>query len=732
MRTYLSPTLAAVAFAAVALAAAAVSQNYTFDFNNNGLRTCLVSATVATSPPAVTIQLLDAAQNTSRPSSIYRRAPNGTAWTLRASNLPPGTTSWTDNNVQIGETWEYQIKRAASWNWFGTLYDATGYSQVAVRSDRALPQGRMILVVSSTIANALPTKVTRLRRELTADGWFVEQLVVNTPAGWDAGNAVVALRQQIQSLWNAAPANDKPKQLFLLGHVPLPRSGSTFVTAPDEHDENKGARGCDAYYADIDGVYTDTATFNPGGLATPLAINLPGDFKFDQDFFPSDVEMAFGRVDFRDLTDTPLSEVAATEQYLDRLSNYRNVAPGFFMGNRSAFHFGYDNSNDSTYRSLPNLSGSANVFQNYTGLPHPQWVAQNGPFMVYQQNVSVPDFGEWLQYGMNATVYSSDQSYWGFGDVPQQGSIYSRIRALLTANSKCLVALWTTTGLNTYYPAGAGETIGEAFRKCMNHNATNNLQERPPQGYDTPDWWNRTHFAFYGDPTIRLHQVEPSGALRAAAGGSGVYLNWAASPDPRLLGYHIYQATAEFGPYTRLTAAPLSTQSFFVPAGTAGQWFMVRAIIEQTTGSGRFLNPSLGRMAQAAAGLAGVGSYGEGCGVGGQVPGIASNGIPTLGNSSFAVTVFRGTPNALATAVFGPAPAAGQLGACTVLVAPPWSTLPSVLTSASGFATAGLAVPVAPSLVGIELFGQYLVIDPAGPFLGFATLSDGLGLLLGN
>jgi hypothetical protein len=175
MRTYLSPTLAAVAFAAVALAAAAVSQNYTFDFNNNGLRTCLVSATVATSPPAVTIQLLDAAQNTSRPSSIYRRAPNGTAWTLRASNLPPGTTSWTDNNVQIGETWEYQIKRAASWNWFGTLYDATGYSQVAVRSDRALPQGRMILVVSSTIANALPTKVTRLRRELTADGWFVEQ-----------------------------------------------------------------------------------------------------------------------------------------------------------------------------------------------------------------------------------------------------------------------------------------------------------------------------------------------------------------------------------------------------------------------------------------------------------------------------------------------------------------------------------------------------------------------------
>ncbi len=67
----------------------------------------------------------------------------------------------------------------------------------------------------------------------------------------------------------------------------MPRSGSTSVTAPDEHDQNKGARGCDGYYADIDGIYTDTNTYNPGGLETPLAINLPGDYKWDQDFFPS-------------------------------------------------------------------------------------------------------------------------------------------------------------------------------------------------------------------------------------------------------------------------------------------------------------------------------------------------------------------------------------------------------------------------------------------------------------
>ena len=35
--------------------------------------------------------------------------------------------------------------------------------------------------------------------------------------------------------------------------------------------------------------------------------------------------------------------------------------------------------------------------------------------MMYMQNVQAPQIGEWDQYGMDAAIYSSDQSYWGFG-----------------------------------------------------------------------------------------------------------------------------------------------------------------------------------------------------------------------------------------------------------------------------------------------------------------------------
>ncbi|MGL5890305.1 MAG: T9SS type A sorting domain-containing protein, partial [Bacteroidia bacterium] len=205
----------------------------------------------------------------------------------------------------------------------------------------------------------------------------------------------------------------------------------------------------------------------------------------------------------------------------------------------------------------------------------------------------------WDTYGMNATVFSSDQSYWGFGDVPQNNSVYSRIRALLAADSKCLVTLWTTTGINQFHQAGSGETVGQSFRYIMNHNQLNNYLEKPPQYYDTPDWWNRTHFAYYGDPALRLYQVYPASNLLISDGGNGALLNWNASPDSRIAGYHVYKSNTEFGIYQRISGnVPLTATNFTDVNYQTGQWYMVRAVIHQTTGSGIFVNPSLGTFAQ--------------------------------------------------------------------------------------------------------------------------------------
>ncbi len=423
-------------------------------------------------------------------------------------------------------------------------------------------------------------------------------MIAARASDWDSGETVSEIRSRIQDLYQDAPMDDKPRQLFILGHVPLPRCGASEVAAPDQHNENKGARGCDAYYADIDGIFTDTATFDPGNLVDPLLVNRPGDYKWDQDFLPSEVELAFGRVDFADLTDLAEEEMDLLRSYLNRLSNYRNVAPGFDMGNRTAFFQGFDNSNDGSYRSLPSVSSAAGVLQNVAGANHPQWVKEQGPFQIYMQNRFVPEIADWENYGMEATVFTSDQSYWGFGDLPQGQSIYSRIRALLGVESKCLVTLWTTTGLNIFHQLGTGMNLGESLLEIINHNRENQKLEKPPQDFDTPQWWNRTHFAYYGDPSLRLYQVAPVVDLKIEAGAIGARLSWSASPDAAIEGYHLYRSASEWGPFEKITATVQTGLSYEDPDYQVGDWYLVKAVAIESTGAGLFYNSSLGRLVQ--------------------------------------------------------------------------------------------------------------------------------------
>jgi hypothetical protein len=243
------------------------AQNFVFDYNNNGKRVCLVTSQVNTTNNSVAILFLDSLANTTSTTAVLRRQFGTTNWTIMVNNLSAGTGHWIDNNVAQGQVWEYRIQRQNTWNFNGIDYDAIGYTMASLLADNANYKGQIILLVANDVPINLTTKYKRLKQELTADGYFVKEIITPRATNWDSGNEVVTIKNKIKTIYTNAPIADKPKLIFILGHVPLPRAGSTTVTAPDEHDENKGARGCDAYYADMDGVYTDTATFNPAGLA---------------------------------------------------------------------------------------------------------------------------------------------------------------------------------------------------------------------------------------------------------------------------------------------------------------------------------------------------------------------------------------------------------------------------------------------------------------------------------
>jgi hypothetical protein len=561
--------------------------NFNYNFNANGRRVCLLQSSVNISTPSITIQFLDSFANTTEPYTIKRRAINGTDsdWLIVATNLSATSTSWTDTNIVLEEAYEYQVRRSISGG------DAIGYLTVSVKYDQSNYKGKMILAIDNSFQSSLAAEILQLKKDLTNEGWNVIELYVPRATTWETESSILTVKNAIVTAYNNAPINDKPTHLFLLGHIPIARSGQNAI-APDDHNINKGARGSDCFYADIDGVFTDTATYNPGGINT-LAINLPGDLKWDQDFIPSSLEMAFGRVDFANITSYTISEENLLRNYLTKLHSYRIVENGYDMGEKTAFRSGYDNSNDGSYRSLIPISGASNVDYYSGSLTFPQWVQNNGPYQIFMQNSLVPNLNEWNSYGMDATIYSSDQSYWGYWDEPE-GFTFAKVRALLASSAKCLGIIYTTTAINTFHQPAMGETMGWSCKRIMDHNLTNNLLEKRSQSYDTPEFWNRTHFQYNGDPTLRLFQVKPASDLQATSSGTNITLTWNASLEADIIGYNVYKSNNEFGIYTKLTSIPISDLFYTDNNFNDSDWYMVRAIKLQTTGSGTFLNPSIG------------------------------------------------------------------------------------------------------------------------------------------
>jgi len=127
--------------------------------------------------------------------------------------------------------------------------------------------------------------------------------------------------------------------------------------------------------------------------------------------------------------------------------------------------------------------------------------------------------------------------------------------------------------------------------------------------------------------------------------------------------------------------------------------------------------------------------FGAGCAGTSGIPLIGGNGLPTLGNAGFALTLWNAAPSAPAIYFLALNSASTPMGPCTVLVDLFGSLLlsgPSA-TTFLGTATAPLPVPNLPALAGGVLHAQWAVLDPLGPIpvAGGVALTAGLQITLG-
>lgn len=542
-----------------------------------------VSAAVQVSPPQITLNWLPTIYPTTL-LKVFRKAKGAPAWTDIAT-LSNSATTYVDTSIAVGVSYEYHVARLYSSTDPGS---ASGYVNAGIRIPLQTYRGTVLLLVDDTVAIELAAELDLFAQDLVGDGWMVVRQDVPRNGTASTTKAI------IQGLYNADPANTR--SLILFGHVPVPYSGEL---NPDGHPEHRGAWPADAYYGDMDGVWTDT-TVNNANAARVENRNVPGDGKFDQSGIPSNLELEVGRIDLYNLpsaSPTPL-EVDLLRQYLDRDHAYRFKTGNFSNVPRRgliADNFGYFGGEAfaaSGWRNMTAFFGStpgAIVEQDwFTALENNAYLVAYGCGGGGYNSAGgigfTGDFGSTRCKSVFNMLFGSYFGDWDNGDAFLRAPLAGR------DDSLGLVSVWAGRPHWHLYHMALGETVGYGARTTQNNAGFG------AGGYSLNNAGRGVHIALMGDPTLRLHTVRPPANLAINSTSGRPTLTWSPASETNVQGYAILRANSISGPFASVGGSLVAGTSFVDQSGTPGQsyHYQVRTVKLETSASGSYFNSSQG------------------------------------------------------------------------------------------------------------------------------------------
>lgn len=546
-------------------------------FAQNSTRNYAVEVSAEVSENPASIKFTWRADSDANSYTVFRKPKTQTYWGFPVASLSGSDTTWTDTTVQVGEAWEYKFEKAGS----GFFQAGAGYVYAGIKAPVIEHRGKLLLIIDTTYADTLATEIERFEMDLVGDGWTV------VTHGVDAGDTPPSVRAFIQTEYNADPT--EVKMVVLLGHVPVPYSG--FI-APDAHiPDHQGAWPADVYYADVDGGWTDLSV-NTTTPTRPENDNVPLDGKFDESVIPSNVDLMVGRIDLEDMTAFTLNEGELLRRYLNKDHAWRHkeftaknlgvVDDNFgVLGGQEAFAssawrnfgplIGHQNSSAGDYRT--DMGGSDTYLWSY-GCGGGSYVGASG----------IGTTTNFLSDTLNGVFTMIFGSYHGDWD-----SKNNFMRAALANKGTILTCAWAGRPHWFFHHMGLGEPIGYAAPLAQNNT---NL-------YFGAFGSRQVHIALMGDPSLRLHPVGPPMNVAAVNVNNGRDndITWTASTDS-ILGYYVYQAANEKGPYWRISNSIVTDTMFLDSCPLAGDnYYMVRALKLQEGPSGTYYNLSQGAFA---------------------------------------------------------------------------------------------------------------------------------------
>ncbi|TAK46415.1 MAG: T9SS type A sorting domain-containing protein [Saprospiraceae bacterium] len=527
-----------------------------------------ITVTVQTSPPQVTLDWNNGTDTAG--ILLFRRLKDAPDWYLLMEDAATTTTTFTDTFVELGMTYEYGIERLS-----GGIY-AYGYATVPVEAPLTDNRGTVLIFVEEALQVPLAGELDQFGKDLNGDGW---QVIWHPVA---AGATVASVKNQIIADYaNGANA------ALLLGEIPVPYSGNTNW---DGHPDHQGAWPADSYYGDVDGNWTD-ASVNNSTPNRPENDNVPGDGKFDQSTTPSALEIAVGRVDFSNLSETTFgaTQVELYRRYLNKNHNWRtkqySVANKVLVDDNFGYFGGEAFGANGWRNGYPLVGVDSVVAGDFFG------DTDGAGFLMgdgcgggnYTGAGGVGNSTQFATDSVNIVFSMLFGSYFGDWDYSPNPFMPSA----LASKGGILSCSWAGRPHWFYHHLAAGQTLGYCAL------ATQNACDNP--GYFGSLGDCGAHVTLLGDPTLRAQIVAPAADFVAVNKCSSVGLSWQASPAPGLLGYHVYRATAQNGEYERLTAAPV-IDTFFEDESPAEDtlYYQVRAVVLENTPTGSFYNNSTG------------------------------------------------------------------------------------------------------------------------------------------
>lgn len=503
---------------------------------------------------------------------VYRKSKNAINWTPIAT-LGSTVTSYSDNSVSIGTGYEYYIIKQDPAFTLGYPY---GYIYAGVETDAIHNRGALILLVDDSFSTTCNTEITTLMKDLSGDGWEVIRKDFSRSA------TVTTVKNFITS---QAQANNNLSAVYILGHIAVPYSGDL---NPDAHGNHKGAWPADGFYGDLDGNWTDNSVNNTSS-ANSLNHNIASDGKFDQSYFPSDIDLQVGRVDFYDMPAFGKSETEMMKSYLNKAHQYKTAALSVIK--RGLI--------DDNFPLISEKFGS-NGWRNFSPLVSIDSVTEKD--LITTLNSSSY---QWA-YGCGGGSYTScngigNTSNFTSNDVKSIfvilfGSYFGDwnyknnfLRAPLCSNEPALASFWAGRPYWHLHHMALGETIGYATRLTQNNLTT----------YGTPSvspvMTKLVSIALMGDPSLRTEYIQRVPSVNVSNFGiDSAIITWAASPEAGTAGYYVYRATSEFGNYELRSGLVSGTTFTDTLENNTTYWYMVRAAKIQQTPSGSYYNLSLG------------------------------------------------------------------------------------------------------------------------------------------